>query len=86
LARASFHDLPVLYSGMQQEVLFMVDIYQITITTSSKETFTGKMKCSQPEIINGFVALATDNGEWHYFKPDSVEQFHIVPMAAETKE
>ncbi|QBJ32919.1 hypothetical protein [Hafnia alvei] len=58
----------------------MSDTYKITITTTSKETFTGLMKRSQPEIINGFVALATDTGEWRYFRPDSVEQFHFVPV------
>lgn len=51
----------------------MSDTYKITITTTSKETFTGLMKRSQPEIVNGFVALATDTGEWRYFRPDSVE-------------
>lgn len=30
----------------------MSDIYQITITTTSKETFTGLMTRSQHEIIN----------------------------------
>lgn len=58
----------------------MSDIYQITITTTSKETFTGLMKRSQPEIVNGFVALAAEEGEWRYFRPDSVEQFHFVPL------
>lgn len=58
----------------------MSDIYKITITTTSKETFTGLMKRSQPEIVNGFVALATEAGEWRYFRPDSVEQFHFVPV------
>lgn len=61
----------------------MSDTYKITITTTSKETFTGLMKRSQPEIINGFVALATDTGEWRYFRPDSVEQFHFVPVVEE---
>ncbi|MGR4047919.1 hypothetical protein [Kosakonia cowanii] len=58
----------------------MSDAYKITITTTSKETFTGLMKRSQPEIVNGFVALATATGEWRYFRPDSVEQFHFVPV------
>lgn len=58
----------------------MSDIYKITITTTSKETFTGLMRVSQPEIVNGFVALASEEGEWRYFRPDSVEQFHFVPM------
>ncbi|MEG5337492.1 hypothetical protein [Enterobacter ludwigii] len=61
----------------------MSDIYQITLTTTSKETFTGLMTRSQPEIINGFVALATEEGEWRYFRPDSVDQFHFVPVAAD---
>jgi len=64
----------------------MSDIYQITITTTSKETFTGLMKRSQPEIVNGFVVLATDTGEWRYFRPDSVEQFHFVPVAEESED
>ncbi|QIK14862.1 hypothetical protein G7090_16380 [Leclercia sp. 29361] len=61
----------------------MTDTYRITITTTSKETFTGLMTRSQPEIINGFVALATEEGEWRYFRPDSVEQFLFVPVAEE---
>ncbi|WP_064558971.1 hypothetical protein [Buttiauxella brennerae] len=61
----------------------MSDIYQITITTTNKETFTGKMTRKQPELVNGFVALAQDNGEWRFFKPESVEQFHFVPVVEE---
>lgn len=65
----------------------MSDTYQITITTTNKETFTGKMTRKQPELVNGFVALAQDNGEWRFFKPESVEQFHFVPVVEEeTKE
>ncbi|HDP4933625.1 hypothetical protein [Escherichia coli] len=64
----------------------MTDTYRITITTTSKETFTGLMTRSQPEIINGFVALATEEGEWRYFRPDSVEQFHFVPVVEEQTE
>ncbi len=62
----------------------MADIYQITITTTNKETFTGKMTRKQPELVNGFVALAQDNGEWRFFKPESVEQFHFVPVVEES--
>lgn len=58
----------------------MTDIYKITITKKSKETFTGLMKRSQPEIINGFVALANDKGEWRYFSPDSIEDFLFEPV------
>ena len=36
----------------------MTDIYQITITTQGDEGYTGKMTRHQPELVNGFVALA----------------------------
>ncbi|HBM3111098.1 TPA: hypothetical protein LVL67_001863 [Klebsiella oxytoca] len=61
-------------------------IYQITLTTQTGETFTGMMKRSQPEIVNGFVALASEEGEWRYFRPDSVEQFHFVPVVEQEAE
>lgn len=64
----------------------MTDTYRITITTTAKETFIGLMTRSQPEIINGFVALATEEGEWRYFRPDSVDQFHFVPVVEEKTE
>lgn len=31
----------------------MSDIYQITLTTQTGETFTGKMSRRQPELVNG---------------------------------
>ncbi|WP_101739628.1 hypothetical protein [Klebsiella aerogenes] len=58
----------------------MSDISQITITTTSKEIFTGMMNRSKPEIVNGFAALASDTGERRYFRPDCIEQFHFVPV------
>lgn len=64
----------------------MSDIYYITITTTSKETFTGLMKRSQPEIVNGFVALATDTGEWLYFAPADVKRVQFTPVSAERTE
>lgn len=64
----------------------MTETYRITITTTSKETFTGLMKRSQPEIVNGFVALASEEGEWRYFRPDGVEQFHVVPVVEEAEQ
>lgn len=45
----------------------MPDIYQITLTTQTGESFTGKMSRRQPELVNGFVPLATETGEWLYF-------------------
>nr|DAP74870.1 MAG TPA: hypothetical protein [Caudoviricetes sp.] len=41
----------------------MSDIYQITLTTQTGETFTGKMSQRQPELVNGFVPLVADTGE-----------------------
>jgi len=41
----------------------MTNIYQITLTLQTGETFRGKMTRSQPELFNGFVPLATDTGE-----------------------
>jgi hypothetical protein len=58
----------------------MADTYRITATTQSGETHVGLMTRSQLESINGFVALATNTGEWRYFRRDSVEKFHFVPV------
>lgn len=41
----------------------MSDIYQITLTTQTDETFIGKVSRRQPELVNGFVALATETDE-----------------------
>lgn len=46
------------------KVVVMSDIYQITLTTQTGETFTGKMSRRQPELVNGFVPLAAETGEW----------------------
>ena len=51
----------------------LTDIYKIILTIQTDETFTGKMTRSQPELVNGFLPLATETGEWRYFRPDSVE-------------
>lgn len=64
----------------------MPDIYQITITTTNKETFTGKMSRRQPELVNGFVPLATETGEWLYFAPANVKRVHFAPVPAEQTE
>lgn len=46
----------------------------------SKESFTGLMTRSQPEIVNGFVALAMDDGKWRYFNQDSIDDFLFEPV------
>ncbi|WP_121931642.1 MULTISPECIES: hypothetical protein [unclassified Enterobacter] len=55
----------------------MATVYRITITKKSKETFTGLMTRSQPEIVNGYVALAMDDGKWRYFSQDSMRTFSL---------
>ncbi len=40
----------------------MSDIYQITLTTQTGETFRGKMTRNQPELVNCFVPLALAGG------------------------
>lgn len=64
----------------------MATTYKITITKKSKETFTGVMNRSQPEIINGFVALANEEGKWRYFSPDSIEDFLFEPVEQSAQE
>lgn len=61
----------------------MPDIHQITLTTQTGETFTGKMTKSQPELVNGFVPLATETGEWLYFAPADVKRVQFTPVPAE---
>lgn len=57
----------------------MSDIYLITLTTQTGETFTGKMSRRQPELVNGFVPLATETGEWLYFAPADVKRVQFTP-------
>ncbi|HBN5336746.1 TPA: hypothetical protein L3F15_000779 [Enterobacter cloacae] len=64
----------------------MSDIYQITLTTQTGETFTGKMSRRQPELVNGFVPLATETGEWLYFAPADVKRVRFTPAPAEQTE
>ncbi|MGH1594101.1 hypothetical protein [Yersinia proxima] len=58
----------------------MAQKWNITVETQSGETYTGAMTRQQPEIVNGFVAIATEGGEWIYLKPDEVKKMHFVPM------
>lgn len=68
---------------LQGKEVIMPDIYQITLTTQTGETFTGKMSRRQPELVNGFVPLATETGEWLYFAPADVKRVQFTPVPAE---
>lgn len=61
----------------------MSDIYQITLTTQTGKTFIGKMSRRQPELVNGFVPLDTETGEWLYFAPADVKRVQFSPVPAE---
>ena len=60
----------------------MSNIYQITLTTQTGETFTGKMTRRQTELVNGFVPLANEDGEWLYFIPTDVKRMRFTPVQA----
>ncbi|MDS0956429.1 hypothetical protein [Enterobacter hormaechei] len=47
------------------------------------ETFTGKMSRRQPELVNGFVPLATETGQWLYFAPADVKRVEFTPVPTE---
>lgn len=58
----------------------MSDIYQITLTTQTGETFTGKMTRRQPELVHSFVSLATESGEWLFFAPSDVKRVQFTHL------
>lgn len=57
----------------------MSEIYQVTIITQDEQNFTGKMSRREPAIVNGFVTLATEDGQWLYFTPSDVKRIVYVP-------
>ncbi|MBB1228223.1 hypothetical protein EPG66_12275 [Pantoea pleuroti] len=57
----------------------MPDVYRITVTTKSGEIHIGIMNRSQPEIVNGFIGVAQENGAWIYLTPDDVLKMEYVP-------
>ncbi|MBD9658104.1 hypothetical protein [Pantoea sp. PNT03] len=58
----------------------MTDTYRITVTTKSGETHIGLMNRSQPEIVNGFIGVAQEDGAWVYLAPDDVQKMEFVPV------
>ncbi len=61
----------------------MSDIYNIKLTTNDGGEFTGQMSRRQPELVNGFVPLATESGQWLYFAPADVKRVEFTPVPAE---
>ncbi|WP_080469428.1 hypothetical protein [Enterobacter hormaechei] len=58
-----------------------MSVKRVAIQTG--ETFTGKMSRRQPELVNGFVPLATETGQWLYFAPADVKRVEFTPVPAE---
>ncbi|HCN96664.1 MAG TPA: hypothetical protein DIT59_08420 [Leclercia sp.] len=63
----------------------MADTYRITVTTKSGETHEGLMNRSQPEIVNGFIGVAREDGAWVYLAPDDVLKMEYVPEPEEAE-
>lgn len=64
----------------------MADTFRITVTTKSGETHEGLMNRSQPEMVNGFIGVAREDGAWIYLAPDDVLKIEYVPeQSAEEK-
>ncbi|EFF1407429.1 hypothetical protein RZP48_25845 [Enterobacter asburiae] len=61
----------------------MSDIYNIKLTTNDGGEFKGQMSRRQPELVNGFVPLATETGQWLYFAPADVKRVEFTPVPAE---
>ncbi|WP_338637028.1 hypothetical protein V6L80_00945 [Erwinia persicina] len=59
----------------------MPETYRITVKTKSGETHTGMMNRSQPEMINGFIGVAREDGAWVYLAPDDVLKMEYVPVS-----
>lgn len=64
----------------------MTGTYRITVTTKSGETHEGLMSRSQPEMVNGFIGVAREDGAWVYLAPDDVLKMEYVPEGAEEKQ
>ncbi|MGU9935760.1 hypothetical protein ACRXFR_19875 [Enterobacter asburiae] len=58
----------------------MSDIYNIKLTTNDGDEFKGQMSRRQPELVNGFVPLATETGQWLYFAPADVKRVEFTPV------
>ncbi|MGX4896541.1 hypothetical protein ACUYGM_17540 [Enterobacter roggenkampii] len=64
----------------------MSDIYIIKLTTNDGGEYTGKMSRRQSELVNGFVPLATETGEWLYFAPADVKRVQFTPLEESIEE
>ncbi|MGJ7468793.1 hypothetical protein [Kosakonia cowanii] len=61
----------------------MTDTYRIKVKTNSYKSHVGLMKRPQPEIVNGFIGVAKEDGAWVYLPPDDVLKMEYVPEQTE---
>lgn len=61
----------------------MAEIYKITLTTTDGEVFSGTMSRREPQLVNGFIGVATGDGGWAYVAPQSVSRITAVPVQQE---
>ncbi len=57
----------------------MKDAYCVKVTTKSGEPQVGRMNRSEPEIVNGFIGIAQEDGAWVYIASDDVLKMEYVP-------
>lgn len=48
-------------------------IYRIEVTTTTGEKYIGLMTKKMPDLVNGFLGIALEDGSWVYLKPELVE-------------
>lgn len=47
--------------------------------TKSGKTHVGRMNWLQPEVMNGFIGIAQEDGAWIYLAPSDVLKMEYVP-------
>lgn len=83
------HDWLVLDKQTKRDILTHNKVWQVNCqgnTLQTGETFTGKISRRQTELVNGFVALASETGQWLYFAPADVKRVEFTPVPAEKSE
>lgn len=58
-------------------------IYRIEVTTTTGEKYIGLMTKKMPDLVNGFLGIALEDGSWVYLKPESVQTMKSTPEVNE---
>lgn len=57
----------------------MAEVFKIVMETSDGVSFTGKMTRREPQLVNGFIAMQTEDGSWNYESPSNVKRWTATP-------